>query len=96
MHNRRGPWMPSPALYKQGVVANACNPSTLEVHVRGSGVRGHQLHREFKTSLCYGRPCLKIDKSTLEHLQRHTALTKDGVAKSCLSTFQLLEGGGER
>lgn len=49
-----------PALYKPGVVAPSCHPSTPEVETGRSGVLGHsQMHSELEVSLTYVRPCLK-------------------------------------
>lgn len=35
------PWVPFPALYKLGMVAHACSPSSQEVETEKSEVQGH-------------------------------------------------------
>lgn len=51
----RKPWGSSPGPHKPDRVAQACNPSILEVEAGGSEVQGQpQLHSKFKVSL--GQP----------------------------------------
>lgn len=53
----------SPALYKQGVRACACNPSSWSLVATGKEIQGHpQLLSGFEVSLRHTRPCLKKGK----------------------------------